>query len=109
LAQHSLNPRSSRRPKPRLAALVPNPRVKLTRYHGVLAPNHRWRGRVTPAKRGKGVKRTSTTEVRSPAERQAAMTWAQRLKRVFNIDKTVIALDTGSHAIMSAFTTLETS
>jgi hypothetical protein len=32
------------------------------------------------------------------------MTWAQRLKRVFNIDKTVIALDTGSHAMKSAFT-----
>jgi len=27
----------------RLAALVPKPRVNLTRYHGVLAPNHRWR------------------------------------------------------------------
>ena len=41
-------------------------------------PNHRWRGLVTPAKRGKGVKRISNTEVRSPAERHAAMTWAQR-------------------------------
>jgi hypothetical protein len=30
----------------RLAALVPKPRVNLTRYHGVLAPNHRWRGLV---------------------------------------------------------------
>ena len=27
----------------RLAALVPKPRVNLTRYHGVLAPNHRRR------------------------------------------------------------------
>jgi hypothetical protein len=61
----------------RLAALVPKPRVNLTRYHGVLAHNHRWRGLVTPAKRGKGVKRISNTEVRSPAERHAAMTWAQ--------------------------------
>jgi hypothetical protein len=25
----------------RLAALVPNPKVNLTRYHGVFAPNHR--------------------------------------------------------------------
>jgi len=33
----------------RLAALVPKPRINLTRYHGVLAPNHRWRGEVTPA------------------------------------------------------------
>ena len=70
----------------RLAALVPKPRANLTRYHGVLAPNHRWRGLVTPTKRGKSVKRISDTEVRSPAERHVAMTWAQRLKRVFNID-----------------------
>ena len=70
----------------RLTALVPKPRVNLTRYHGVLAPNHRWRGEVTSAKRGKGVKRIANTEVRSPVERHAAMTWAQRLKRVFNID-----------------------
>ena len=70
----------------RLAALVPKPRINLTRYHGVLAPNHRWRGLVTPAKRGKGVKSSSSTEVRSLAERHAAMTWAQRLKRVFSID-----------------------
>ena len=33
----------------RLAALVPKPRINLTRYHGVLAPNHRWRGQITPA------------------------------------------------------------
>jgi hypothetical protein len=70
----------------RLAALVPKPRVNLTRYHGVLAPNHRLRGTVTPARRGKGVKPIANTEVSSPAERHAAMTWAQRLKRVFNID-----------------------
>jgi hypothetical protein len=70
----------------RLAALVPKPRVNLTRYHGVLAPNHRWRGLVTPARRGKSVKSISNAEVRTPAERHAAMTWAQRLKRVFNID-----------------------
>jgi hypothetical protein len=28
----------------RLAALVPRPRVNLTRYHGVFAPNSPWRG-----------------------------------------------------------------
>ena len=41
---------------------------------------------VTPARRGKGIKSISNAEVRTPAERHAAMTWAQRLKRVFNID-----------------------
>ena len=67
----------------RLAVLVPKPRVNLTRYHGVLAPNHRWRGLVTPAKRGKRAKRLPNKEVASHAEHHAAMTWAQRLKRVF--------------------------
>jgi hypothetical protein len=70
----------------RLAALAPKSRVNLTRYRGVLAPNHRWRGEVTPAKRGKGAKRIANTDVHSPAERHVAMSWAQRLKRVFNID-----------------------
>jgi hypothetical protein len=55
------------------------------RYHGVLAPNHRWRGRVIPAKRGKGAKRIANTDLRSFAEQHVAMFWAQRLKRVFNI------------------------
>ena len=38
----------------RLASLVPKPRVNLTRFHGVFAPNSRHRALVTPAKRGKG-------------------------------------------------------
>ena len=46
----------------------------------------RRRGLVTPAKRGKGAKRLPNKEVASPAERHAAMTWAQRLKRVFSVD-----------------------
>ena len=72
----------------RLAALVPKPRVNLTRFNGVLAPNSRYRARVTPGKRGKGGPHTTMAdpEERTPAERSAAMTWAQRLKRVFGID-----------------------
>ncbi len=72
----------------RLAALVPKPKVNLTRFHGVFAPNSKHRIQVTPAKRGKGRKRHTAEEEQcpSPAERRASMTWAQRLKRVFNID-----------------------
>ena len=84
----------------RLAALVPKPRVNLTRYHGVLAPNHRLRGLVTPARRGRGVKPIANTEVRPPAERQVAMSWAQRLKRVFNIDIQVCSRCGGSVRVM---------
>ena len=85
----------------RLAALVPKPRVNLTRYHGVLAPNHRWRGFVTPARRGKGIKFISNAEVRTSAERHAAMTWAQRLKRVFNIDIEVCGRCGGSVRVIA--------
>lgn len=72
----------------RLAALVPKPRVNLTRFHGVFAPNSKHRALVTPAKRGKGSKLKVPDEAQdqTSAERRAAMTWAQRLKRVFNID-----------------------
>ena len=67
---------------------MPKPCVNLTRFHGVFAPNSAHRAQVTPAKRGKGNKaRTADApEDTTPAERRAAMTWAQRLKRVFNID-----------------------
>ena len=65
----------------RLAALVPTPRINLTRYHGVFAPNHRWREQVTPARRGQ--RKSQTTD--EPA-RHVSMTWAQRLKRVFKCD-----------------------
>jgi hypothetical protein len=40
---------------------------------------------VTPAKRGKGCARKEN-EDKTPEQRHKAMTWAQRLKRVFNID-----------------------
>ena len=57
-----------------------------TRFHGVFAPNSRHRALVTPAKRGRGNKVRVADEPATPAQRRASMTWAQRLKRVFNID-----------------------
>ena len=67
---------------------MPKPRINLTRFHGVFAPNSKHRVLVTPAKRGKGnnTKATDDAQDQTSAERRASMTWAQRLKRVFNID-----------------------
>jgi hypothetical protein len=65
-----------------LAALVPGPRYHLTRYHGVLAPHAKWRALVVPGKP------PAPTPDRTPAERHQAMTWTQRLARVFRIDVT---------------------
>jgi hypothetical protein len=71
----------------KLAALVPKPRVNLTRFHGVFAPNSKHRARVTPAKRGKGGQKVAEVQdEKTPVQRHVAMTWAQRLKRVFSID-----------------------
>ena len=53
------------------AFLVPTPRVNLTRYHGVYAPNHRLREPVTPARRGR--RDAGPADEAAPA-RQVSMT-----------------------------------
>jgi len=72
----------------RLVSLIPKPRVNLTRFHGMIAPHSKYRALVTPSKRGKGnkVKTPQEAQDQTPAEKRASMTWAKRLKRVFNID-----------------------
>ncbi len=62
----------------RLAALVPRPRVNLTRFHGVFSPNSKLRKHVVPVRLAKQEERERP--------RAYAMTWAQRLKRVFAIE-----------------------
>jgi len=59
----------------RLAALIPKPRVNLTRFHGVFAPNSQHRAIITPAGRGRGRQPVTSDETtdRTPAERHAAM------------------------------------
>ena len=80
----------------KLAALVPRPRTNLTRFYGVLAPNSRYRDRVTPVSSGKVKKPTADAEAdgrQEPdltASKRKGMCCteghpAQRLKRVFNI------------------------
>ncbi len=67
----------------KLAALIPAPRVNLTRFHGVFAPNSRYRsGIVTQSSHRKFAEKEARTE----SEKRGARAWASRLKRVFNID-----------------------
>jgi hypothetical protein len=87
----------------KLAALVPKPRANFTRYHGVLAPNSKHRIYVTPAKRGKG-----NTQKQGVKDEESAlvgchqsMTWAERLKRVFNIDITICSRCGGAVSIIA--------
>jgi hypothetical protein len=67
----------------RLAALVPRPRAHLIRFHGLLAPNARHRRLVVPA-----LPCVPAGDDGEPTRvpTRAQMTWAQRLRRVFDID-----------------------
>ena len=69
----------------RLVSLVHKPRINLTRFYGVFAPNSKCRALVTPAKRGRG-KTVKALNDQTPAEKRASMTWVKRLKQVFDID-----------------------
>jgi len=68
----------------KLAALVPKPRVNLTRLHGVFAPNSKHRVDVTLAKRGRGHIRQGN-EDKTPAKLHKTIMRAQSLNRVFSI------------------------
>jgi hypothetical protein len=61
----------------RLVSPIPKPRVNLTRFHGVFAPNSKYRALVTPAKRGKGKKVKTPKEAldQTPAGKHISMTW----------------------------------
>ena len=61
----------------RRAALVPRPRLNLTRFHGVFAPNGKHRARIVPHRPRGQVDNDQPT---------APMSWMRRLKRVFVID-----------------------
>jgi len=74
----------------KLAALIPPPRLNLTRFFGVFAPNSNLRAQVTASQRGKNSPKLNNKE-NSQSDKPyhaRSMTWAQRLKRVFNIDIT---------------------
>jgi putative transposase len=68
----------------RLAALIPPPRVHLTRFHGVFAAHAALRAAITPAGRGAGA--PSRAAPAEPGCKDARMNWARRLKRVFGIE-----------------------
>jgi hypothetical protein len=59
----------------------------MQQIYSVFWPNSKHRRHVTPARRGKG--NPSQSEGKTPEQRHQSMTWAQRLKRVFNIDVSI--------------------
>lgn len=56
---------------------MPRPRLNLTRFHGIFAPNFKYRHKIIPRRPRGGIDNDKPL---------APMSWAQRLKRVFAID-----------------------
>ncbi len=95
----------------KLAALIPRPRHNLVRYHGVLAPNAKIRKLIVPKNNKTTVKKVKDKgddkkpdEAASQDELVAPLTWAQRLKRVFNIDITLCPLCGGTMRVITDIT-----
>ena len=93
-------------------SLVPGPRANLTRYHGVPAPDCKLRKAIVPTRNAvRGTPRThqrrsdsdTPDDFHTPAAKphsdlQAPLSWAQRLKRVFLIDRAAF----GSAGVLTA-------
>jgi len=84
----------------KLAALVPRPKVHLTRFHGALAPNYKFRKLIVP------VPDTSieTYEKENGKNSKKRITWAQLLKRVFKIDMETCSSCGGKLKVIAAIT-----
>ena len=72
----------------RLAALVPRPRLHLIRLHGVLAPNAKHGALVVPQEREPPAQAAPPAECEAicAPHRPVRLSWAQLLKRVFELD-----------------------
>ena len=94
----------------KLAALVPRPRVNLTRYHGVFAPNSILRACIVPGKpRKKRTTQNATSNLPNRSSKPETaeptqLTWAQRLKRAFEFDVTVCPLCGGTLRVIADIT-----
>jgi hypothetical protein len=74
----------------KLIALIPPPRIHLTRFHGVLAPHHRLRPQVVPARPPRPDSTEPVEEKATQKERDSRrLSWSELLKRVFQVDLTL--------------------
>jgi hypothetical protein len=80
----------------RLAALVPRPRRPLLTYHGVLAPAASWRDAIVPA--------PPSTCSEGEAQPRRWRTWAELMKRAFDVEVLVCPHCGGARRLISLIT-----
>ena len=74
----------------KLVALIPQPKIHLTRFHGVLAPHSRLRALVVPVPpKAENLDSISVEESGKKPKDPRRLSWSELLKRVFQIDITV--------------------
>ena len=77
----------------KLVALIPQPRMHLTRFHGVLAPHSKLRARVVPVpptvETGDASSVDESEKKPNVPRDPRRLSWAELLKRVFQIEITV--------------------
>jgi hypothetical protein len=89
----------------KLAALVPRPRVHLTRFHGVLGPHYKYRKQIVPQKPVAPTLTMAETQGEAdkpPTSAAKRISWARLLKRVFGIDVSICAKCNGQIKIIAA-------
>lgn len=87
------------------AALIPYPRIHLTRFHGCLAPHAKIRSEVVPKKEELDIAENSVVNQDVPddkKQRSKKMTWAKLLSRTFGIDTSHCSKCGGEMKILSA-------
>jgi hypothetical protein len=88
----------------RLVALVPRPRVHLTRYHGVLGPHYKHRKQIVPKPPELKVvgQEQANIDPKQLELKKKIIPWARLLARVFNIDVVTCIKCGGSLKIIAA-------
>lgn len=84
----------------KIAAIIPRPRVHLTRFHGVLAPHYTHRKMIVPKQ--PEVPELKTGPGEEPKPKKHRISWARLLARVFNIDAETCHLCQGKTKIVAA-------
>ena len=88
----------------RLVALVPRPRVHLTRYHGVLGPHYKHRKQIVPKPPELKVvdQEQDNIDPKQLEQKKKNIPWARLLARVFNIDVETCSKCGGNMKIIAA-------
>lgn len=85
----------------KITAIIPRPRVHLTRFHGVLAPHYKYRHLIVPEKKEDSPSSSNENNKKDLAKK-SRVTWARLLKRVFDIDVETCGVCGGKVKIISA-------